>query len=215
MIMKKVILASAILLCSVLTNAQEFSWGAKAGLSSQEIVPENVSALILKGATDSLKLTLSEAGTGFHFGLYSRVKFSGFFIQPELIFNSANVSYKAKTLGLTSIETIKKESYQNIDIPIIFGLKGKFIRIGVGPVGHYHIASKSELLDFANYGEKFKAMTFGYQAGIGFDLQTFQIDVRYEGNFTNFGNQITYGGNSFSFSTVPARFILSLGYKFN
>jgi hypothetical protein len=40
------------------------------------------------------------------------------------------------------------------------------------------------------------------------------IDLRYEGNFNNFGDHITFGGNKYEFSKKPSRMMLAVAMSF-
>ena len=64
------------------------------------------------------------------------------------------------------------------------------------------------------YEENFKKLLWGWQAGMGFDFWILTIDLRYEGNFSKFGNHIKFGNKNYSFSDNPQRLIASLGVAF-
>ena len=40
------------------------------------------------------------------------------------------------------------------------------------------------------------------------------IDLRYEGNFSKFGDHITFFGDEYKFDQSAARFLISLGFMF-
>ena len=57
-------------------------------------------------------------------------------------------------------------------------------------------------------------MIIGWQAGIGLDIWKFSIDMRYEDNFTNFGEHIRFFGTTYAFSDRPSRLIGTVGFRF-
>jgi hypothetical protein len=195
------------------TNAQVFKYGIRGGVSTPDIKPSDVDSLLVKRGTESLRLKVSDANYGFHFGVWARLKLSKFYLQPEVVFNSSKVEYKIGKLGST-IDSIRNQSFQNLDIPVMLGTKLGSFRINAGPVAHIRIGGTSDLVSTSGFTETFKTSTWGYQAGIGFDAGKVGIDIRYEGNFDKFGNQLMIGGKAYEFSKAPSRFTATASIAF-
>lgn len=194
------------------THAQNFKYGIRGGVNTP-LKPADFDEIRLKNGIDSFKLKLNDANYGFHFGIWARLKISGFYIQPEVSFNSSKVEYKFTKIN-TTLDSVRNETFRNLDIPLMVGTKLGSFRINAGPVAHIRISGTSDLTNTAGYAEKFKSSTWGYQAGIGFDAGKVGIDLRYEGNFDNFGNHLTFGGKTYEFSKTPSRFIASAAIAF-
>lgn len=210
--MKKVILlAFCFTLLHTGVQAQIFKWGIRAGLSTPDIKPAEVSAF----NTDSLSLKVKDANYGFHFGMFARLKVANFFIQPEVLLNSSKVTYGLKAIkGAAIVDSLRNERFVNLDVPLLLGVKLGAFRLNGGPVGHLHLASTSDLAELKSYQSKFESMTFGYQAGIGADFGKLGVDVRYEGNFTKFGDHLNFNGKAYSFDKSPSRILISFGIGF-
>ncbi|HRI01148.1 MAG TPA: outer membrane beta-barrel protein [Saprospiraceae bacterium] len=192
----------------------QFSYGALIGLNTFDVA-KSEQLLKNKSTRDSFLLSFYEAGYGFHFGGFVRYKTGHFFIQPELSFNSNTVTYKIKNPSiLGTLDSLKKERYNNIDIPLMLGLKFGVLRLEAGPVMHTYIASKSDLTKIDGFQEKFATATFGYQAGVGFDLGKLMFDLRHEGNFTELGSHIRYFNDPVKFGNKPTRLLATLGIRF-
>ena len=160
-----------------MANAQ-FKIGVRGGLSTMDI---SANELIIKDKNDikQLGIAVTDANYGMHLGLFMQAQLGKFFIQPEVLFNSNSVEYALNDFTEANfISTLKKESFQNLDLPIMVGAKFGPLRLQGGPVGHVHLNSKSELFDIEGYSQKFEDMTWGYQAGIGLDLM--EIHHRFE-----------------------------------
>ncbi len=213
--MKKLLVLSLCFMAVQLatTNAQSFKYGIRAGISTPDIKPSDVDSIRIENGTTPFKLKLSDANYGFHLGAWCRFTFSKVYIQPELVFNSSKVEYKYGRLNST-IDSVKTETFRNLDIPIMIGTKLGSFRLNAGPVAHIHIDGSSDFSSNSTYTEKFKSATWGYQAGIGFDAGAVGIDLRYEGNFDNFGNHLTFGGKTYEFSKAPSRFIATVAIAF-
>lgn len=200
--MKQSFVACLFLLFTANAHAQFFSFGLKGGVNTRLDKPSDISIL-----ADSVRFGVKDIKFGTQFGAYVRIG-NRFFIQPELLLNSNKTDYRIKDGNLG--EVVKSEKYQNLDLPILLGFTVGPIRFVAGPVGHYFLHSSSELKDVKGYSEKFKQMTWGYQAGLTIGKGRISGDIRYEGNFSKAGNQVNFFGQPYSFSNTPSRLIVGL-----
>jgi Outer membrane protein beta-barrel domain len=210
--MKKVIiLALCCTFFQLSTQAQSFKWGVRLGISTPDIKPGDLNPI----QTTNLKIKVDDANYGFHGGLWARGKFGNFMVQPEVVFNTTKVAYKVSNVlnGRLLDSLIQNESFQNLDIPLMLGYKAGGLRLMAGPVGHLHISNSSEFTN-TDLKEKFTALKWGFQAGLGLDFGNLGLDLRYEGNFSKFGDHISIGGKAFDFATNPSRLIVSMAIGF-
>jgi Outer membrane protein beta-barrel domain len=211
--MKKVIiLALCCTLFHVTTNAQVFKWGIRAGISTPDIKPGDLNPI----QTASFKIKAEDANYGFHGGLWARGKFGNFMIQPEVVFNSSSVMYKITNISITGVKDsiLTNESFKNLDIPLMLGYKVGGLRFMAGPVGHLNLSNSSEIKNVSDFAAKFSSLKWGYQAGIGLDFGGLGLDLRYEGNFSKFGDYINIGGVQRDFAVNPSRLIVSVAVGF-
>lgn len=201
------------LLCLLSQNiSAQFEIGIKAGLSSTDVVSEGI---MINENGKHFQLSLDEANYGYHVGLYTRVSFLGIFIEPSFLLTSTETNFNLKSFGETDIVgTVFSESYQNLDIPLLIGMKVGFLRMQVGPVAHIFLSSSSDLYDISGYEQRFADATYGIQGGVGLDIWKFRIDINYEANLSAFGEHITIDGIPYSFGDNPSRIIASVGWKF-
>ncbi|MEP7320607.1 MAG: hypothetical protein ABI761_01765 [Saprospiraceae bacterium] len=211
--MKKYFLLTALIIGFNSLIYAQFRVGLKFGVSSDNI---STSAIDIQGANDfnDLKLSLLRANYGIHAGIFTQVKILGIFIQPEFVFNSSSADYKLSQLSHSPVDVIKRESYQNLDIPVLLGVKLGPLQLGAGPVGHLFINSSSELIDVSGYKQKFKELKYGYQAMAALVIGKLYLDLRYEGNLSKFGDHLEFFGKQYSFDKSPSRMIGSIGIAF-
>jgi len=205
-------LVFALLLLSQISFGQ-FELGIKTGISSYDLVEESI---LIPNGDQNIHLSVADAGYGFHFGLYTRISIANIFIEPSFLFNSSTVDYNLdqEIFDTGVVSTIRSETYNNLDIPLLIGMKIGFLRIQGGPVAHIYIDSASELTSIDGYSQNFKEATYGLQGGIGLDILKLRIEVNYETNLSQFGDHITIGNTNYSFDERPGRIIASLGFKF-
>lgn len=206
--MKKSILFILCLAMGLALQAQ-VKLGVRLGVATTSLNEEDLSSL------NELDVALKDASYGINGGLVLQINLGNFMIQPEVLFNSSQVDYNVSDVGNGIVDSLFKEKFQNLDIPILLGYKlGGFLRLHAGPVGHLLINSTSELTDIQGYKEKFNNFTWGWQAGFGIDIGKLMIDMRYEGNFNKYGDHFEFFGTEYEFDQSPARFLVSLGYLF-
>ena len=200
-------------ICFTIMASAQVKFGIKGGLSTVDLNPSQLVVTNMDDVKD-LGLTIKDAKYGIQLGLFTQINLGKIFIQPELMFNSNTVDFDVEDFSSGAANMVLSETYQYLDIPIILGLNVGPLRLGAGPVSHVFINSKSELFDLDGYEQKFKDMTWGWQAGVGLNLWKLMVDVRYEGNFSKFGNHINFNNQQFNFDQTPGRFIATVGISF-
>ncbi|HLU94403.1 MAG TPA: porin family protein [Membranihabitans sp.] len=206
--MKSIILLIVSLLVSVSVQAQ-LNFGIKIGASTSDI---GVNIIDIPGgqAMEDLSIAIEKANYGFNFGALFQLKMGWFLIQPEIVFNSSSVDFRVNDNLGNYTDKILTDTYQNLDIPFLLGIKAGPLRMQAGPVGHIPLQYVSELSSLDGFSSDFSPINYGYQAGIGIDFFNLMVDFRYEGNFSNFGDYITFDGQRYDFTDRPTRLILSI-----
>lgn len=209
----------SILFCLVLVltlssqiNAQ-FEFGMKMGLYSTDLVSETIP--ILQGEQQQINLLLQGAQYGVHFGVYSRITLAGLFIEPSVIFNSTSAVYSLEQYNEGEFfSQVKTETFHNIDIPVMVGIKFFMFRLFAGPVAHIHLDRTRDLLDISGLQHRLRSATYGFQAGAGVNIWKLRFTTSYEGNLPFAGNSILIAGSEYALSHNPSRLIFAMGIKF-
>jgi hypothetical protein len=189
--------------------------GIKFGVSTPDISPKDFIVTDNNGE-NYYHLFVVHPRYGIHAGAFVQIQLGGFFIQPEVLYNSSTMDYRIDSLFTPDVisDDLIRDSYRNIDFPLMMGLKTGPVRLGGGPVAHIYIPANSAFGSFGPFEPFFDDLTWGWQAGIGFDFWKLHIDARYEGNFSNLGDYISFFGKRFDFDTKNNRFIASFGFSF-
>lgn len=192
----------------------QFTFGVTGGLSTSDLGENAINVAV--NDIDQFKISAAEAGYGIHAGIFAILEMESFYLMPEVIFNSNTVEYQITDLDNTGeiFSVYREEKLQKLDLGLMMGWKMGILRAGIGPVGHVHIDNVSQLWDVEGYDQNFSGMTWGWQGGLGLDLWFFHIDLRYEGNLSQFGDHISFFGKDFNFDTRMHRWIGRVGISF-
>jgi hypothetical protein len=127
--------------------------------------------------------------TGYVVGAYARIG-RKLFIQPEVLLSSKGGTFEIFKNGSTTPVNVDVK-FSQIDIPVLIGLKLGPLRLNAGPMASLNVGQGSQLGDALkvyttqNINKTIQQATFGYQAGIGLDIRSFNLDLRYEGGLSN------------------------------
>ena len=210
--MKRFILLLAITFSASTWVGSQAILGIKGGIASVDVTPSDL-VVFSENDVEDLRISIQDAKYGIHLGLFVQVRLGSFFLQPELLFNSNTVDYRIEDIQTGNV-SILDENYQTLDIPFIIGLRAGPLRVGGGPVGHVFLNNTSDLFDLDGYETDFENITLGWQAGIGLDFWKLHLDLRYEGNLTQFGDHIVFHDQTYEFDDKPSRIIASIGVSF-
>lgn len=214
--MRKLIVILFVVLLSVPAFSQ-IKFGLKVGVSTTSLSMPTIKT-VTSGTTSFTVDALTAAKYGFHGGAFMRLTFFGIYLQPELLFSTRTNEYTVidKNNPLPSGTYVAKQSFNKLDIPVMLGFKLGPLRINAGPTGSLLINSPKAIITNTDYKNNFNKMTFGYQAGLGFDLLNFlTFDMRYEGNLKKYQNQIqNLAGTKYNLDDRPNAFLFSVGIMF-
>ncbi len=187
--------------------------GIKFGVSTPDVDPKDFIVTDNQGV-ELYQVFVEKARYGVHAGAFIQMQLGHFFMQPEILYNSTSIDYRIDSLFSGFGVNKFRDTYQNIDFPLVLGMKAGPLRIGGGPVAHISLKGRGGFNEYEDFEDFFEELTWGWQAGVGLDFWKLHIDVRYEGNLTQLGDHITFFDRRFDFDTNNNRFIASLGFSF-
>ena len=173
------------------------SLGLKAGASLTDFVGEDA-----KGFDNRF---------GFHAGAFANIGFAKLFaFQPEVIYSQKGAHFANN--GDTGLRL------HYVDVPLSFHVNTDGFFFEAGPQVGFLVAAKSENGSVSTDAKgTFKAVDFGYLAGLGYQLKHgIGIGLRYNGAFTNVYKEVPLTTNSVSQQrTRNSAFQLYATYSFN
>ena len=204
--MKNFLLIAALLFSFSAAQAQ-FSIGLKAGVTSPQ---EQYQGVTVGGGENSYNLAVNDIKFGTLAGAYMRFG-RRIYLQHEFIFQSNRTDYQISAPG-TGEAIIKRSNYNNLQMPLLIGLKMGPFRLHGGPVANYLMSGNSGLSDINGFNETWKKLTWGWTGGMTIGNGRVSADLRYEGNFSKYGDQISFMGEDYNFSSRPMSFVFALNY---
>ena len=205
--MKKfIVIILALVLATPIFSQVKF--GIKAGASTDFTFTDQT----FQGTNFNVILqNAKDAEWVFQGGVFMRASFSGFYIQPELLLATATNSVAYEDVEAGGAAEIYSQKFNKLNIPVLLGVKVGPLRLNAGPAASVMITDPKEIIEGATY----KRATFGYQAGIGFDLlKRLTFDLRYEGNLNQFGDEIEIGDQTFNLDDRTGAILVQVGMMF-
>lgn len=197
------ILGLAYILCvSFTVTAQDFTYGAKAGLNIAELKFDDNSTM--------------KSLIGVHAGLFGNYAINEkFAIQPELFFSTGGSKYSynyivamaadvemRNTATTASYDASGKIKTSYITLPVMLQYKIiDALYIEAGPQYNFLLSIKESFNDSPeeDIKEYYKTGTFGFGVGIGYDLTAFvpglKVGVRYTGDLSDMNKEEVGAGN--------------------
>lgn len=180
--MKKTTLLLLAILMTCGLSAQDFKLGIKAGANFTSLKSDQ-------------KWLDSENNTGYLIGAWGRIGGGSVHLQPEVYFTNKQTSVFVPA-DEAAQDLVKGDlKFSNIDVPLLIGTKFPIgpikARIQAGPLFSFVIdqeASYTQSVESAyedaikNYKDRFSAIV----GGVGLDIGSIALDVRYEYGLGNF-----------------------------
>jgi hypothetical protein len=194
--MKKVVLILVMIFGIGQVSHAQLDFGIKGGVNYSNTGDLSSSAENLVEGAD--------ASSGYHAGIWFRIKFLGLYVRPEIIYTDINSEYEANGI-------VADYGFSKVDVPVLLGTKILgFGTIFIGPSFQYIIEDGLTLDDIST--DDFDKFSLGMQLGFGVEFGRFGLDVRWErglssseadfvgdniGNFNidNRTNQIIFGAS--------------------
>jgi len=208
--MKNLLLVILISFAFIGTSHAQFKAGLKFGVSTYDM---KLGDFVVTNGSKFNNLTekIDDSSLGYQFGLFARIG-RGLHLQPEIIFNTNKLDFETTVDGDQFNTT---ETFNNVDIPILVGIKLGPLRAQAGPVGRFYLGSDEKVAKVVdNYYDDEDRLKVGYQAGFGLDLWRVSLDFRYEGSLRHFGDVIDIDGKAFALDNKAGRAVVSMGIAF-
>lgn len=170
---EKIVIAVCILFSTFCFSQQEGGLGVKAGLNYASN-GEYTSAIMEKIDDPS-------RAYGYHVGIFGKADLGIIYVRPELVYTHTNSEYRLGDLRI-----------DKLDAPVLLGIDFlKHLTVFAGPSFQYIIDTDFENVTLEDVEQDFTA---GAVLGIGVNINSLGIDLRYERGLTE---------NEVSISNIP------------
>jgi hypothetical protein len=183
--MKKSIFFILLLGITGTMSAQTFAIGLKGGYEAAMSYNDLLNTNLVTSTGDQIK---SGFANGYQVGAWMRLGGKRVYLQPEVLLNVKKVSQTFNVGGLTYMATYKTQA---IEIPLMVGYKvlcvGPLaVRLNAGPKAIIDAGSSSNLNQYSQVlSQDFKKTTWAAEGGIGVDILSVSLDLRYSQYLSN------------------------------
>ncbi|MCU0338725.1 MAG: PorT family protein [Spirosomaceae bacterium] len=214
--MKKLLIASIVMVAfqaEAQFNRKLVFVGVRAGANFSQLNTNDLNVARPGSAVTDFLKNNSNYRTGYVVGAYARIG-RKLYIQPEVLFSSKGGTIEILKNGASQPVNVDVK-FSQIDIPVMIGLKVGPLRLNAGPMASLNVAQGNALGDALkvyttqNINKTIEQATFGYQAGVGLSIRSFNIDLRREGGFSNI-SQLNLQNNA-QFNSKVSLWQLTLG----
>jgi hypothetical protein len=186
-------------------------------LLSGALMAQPIFTLGLKAGLNNSKVTFrtsefsTESVTKAHVGAFARMGWGMLYLQPEAYYSAKGG--RVIDSDATAVERVTRFDFNNIDIPLLFGVRvldgglGN-LRAMAGPVFSFMLSQKIEPEDLLS-SQFYKNNYVGFQYGLGVDFRNLFLDARMEHGASKLYEQPLRG--------IDGRnqtFMLTFGFKF-
>ncbi|WP_424494704.1 outer membrane beta-barrel protein [Salinimicrobium sp. GXAS 041] len=177
-------------------------FGVKGGLNYSDNGKIEYSDLTETG--ENILEEKADRKTGYHFGIFYRANLGPVFLKPELVYTTAKSSYEYKN---------ESEDFDvtTLNLPVMVGVQilGP-LNVFAGPSFQYYLDNDFAGLSLEDMENEF---TVGAQFGVGVQLGSLGVDVRYEQALSENQAEVArmIGGEEYvRLDSRPNQFIVSL-----
>ena len=166
----KLLIISALTLCTNLTFAQGFKIGVKVGASVNKITVQSFN---------------NQFSFGYHVGGFATIKISDKIgIQPEVLINQTNVDTSSKFSDIYAFNKVNGVKLNQLSIPLLLNYSpNKFVSFQVGP--QYSILMNKNKTFIANGKGAFKTGDFSMLGGLQLNITKIRVYARYAVGLSN------------------------------
>ncbi len=166
----KLLIISALTLCTNLTFAQGFKIGVKVGASVNKITGQSFN---------------NQFSFGYHVGGFATIKISDKIgIQPEVLINQTNVDTSSKFSDIYAFNKVNGVKLNQLSIPLLLNYSpNKFVSFQAGP--QYSILINKDKTFIANGKDAFKTGDFSMLGGIQLNITKIRVYARYAVGLSN------------------------------
>ncbi len=166
----KILIISALTLCTNLTFAQGPKIGIKGGASVNKITGKSFN---------------NQFSFGYHIGGFATIKISEKIgIQPEVLINQTNVDTSSEFSDIYAFNKVNGVKLNQLSIPLLLNYSpNKFVSFQAGP--QYSILINKDKTFIANGKDAFKTGDFSMLGGIQLNITKIRVYARYAVGLSN------------------------------
>ena len=161
------------------------------------------------------EIQLAETLPQYNIGFWAQKRFGWLYSEVNVLYSYYGMAFDVTTYMEESRPKTKMiERFGYLDLQAMGGLFSNNFRFGVGPVMHILTNQHSQMLRLENYNQKLRHVSYGFSFAVGYDMDNFSIDLKYDKAFRTIGDHIYYRYSKSQFFETPDGITLSVAFSF-
>ncbi len=212
--MQKILIAIAIFGCTLTNVSAQLSLGLRLGMSPS-VDPGTSQIFVNSGSQENL-FNAQQVRYAPQIGVAARADMEHFWFMTELKYSPATTRYSMLPTQQYTESRLPAAMYSvrrdMLELPVSAGVKLGIVEIFSGFFLDADLHVKNDLAQMAGFVSSAPAVRAGWHSGIGVNLGNVLFDVRYQQEFSNYGQGYYFNGQELLLHNAPGRLIMTIGY---
>jgi hypothetical protein len=218
LILKYAIIILIGLLLPVFSTHAQVHFGVKAGISPATSPVTDYIFVNKDGPARFFTFNTEKSYSQFHAGGFVSYHFDDFFVLGEIFYSDSKTDYLANftdsDFDQVAYQTTLTETMSRLDLPVSIGVDLDPVEIFSGFTAHILLRHTTELTNLPGYSDSLNSLKFGWHTGLGLNIWHIHADIRYQLDFSNYGDHIFVNGQNLEFTNSPNKLIAMIGFRF-
>ncbi|MCB9309188.1 MAG: hypothetical protein H6567_03905 [Lewinellaceae bacterium] len=138
------------------------------------------------------------------FGIFGFKKFGWLYGDVSAMYSRYGLVFDVTSYSEESTPTrLLSEQFGYLDLQVMGGLIMNNFRIAVGPMMHILGYHNSNLNTLQNYVQKLRNISYGFSGSIGYEIDRYCLEIKYDKAFRTIGDHIYSGTRKSHFLETP------------
>ena len=204
------------LLSGTMLQAQ-VSFGVKAGISPDQRLFNNQLFINSQDPVNEFIFNTKKLNNSIQAGFVLQAELDEhFFLEGQALYQYTSVQYSIDCLGKdffrSGDQATLSEHLHRLTIPTAIGVHIGSVDIKSGFLTHFRIHEDSGLASLEGFQRDHKKINFGIHSAVALNLPGASLELGYQLDFENFGENRYVNGQSLAQYNAPGRLFISVGY---
>lgn len=214
--MKNLFSLIAILGCIVVQTYGQVTVGLRIGKSPTVTPGTNQLFINRQDPVNESLFNVEKVQYSEQLGLMARLDHGKFWFMSELMYGQSTTRYSmmyTREIRTGEQPTLMNEKRAFLELPVSAGVSLGIIEVFTGFSLTHDFGYKNELEHMPGYSTSLPALRAGWHSGIGVNFGHVLVDLRYQQEFGNYGQDRFINGQELLLKNAPGRLVATAGFR--